>query len=166
MVTVCGLVSAVVGDGGGPTGHFADVVAAGAQPAAVGQGAGSAVGVAVHVVEVADRRVAVGVAAGAVPQPDQGAQGAVEAAPEPIGSDDRPPAGAVNSRRHHRRPRLERRRSWAVPAWIGPYPAISAGVGLWGSSRLVSGMSRCSSMFTSAAAAWPVTRSTRVSAMI
>jgi hypothetical protein len=83
-------VSAVVGDGGGPAGHFADVVAAGAQPAAVGQGAGSAIDPAMDVVEVADRRVAVGVAAGAVSQPDQGAQGAVEASPEPIPTDDRP----------------------------------------------------------------------------
>src|SRR5215213_8894942 len=82
------VVSAVVGDGGGPAGHFADVVAAGAQPAAVGQGGGSAVGAAMDVVEVADGCVAVGVAAGAVPQPDQGAEGAVEAAAEPIGSDD------------------------------------------------------------------------------
>src|SRR5215212_12107785 len=83
------VVSAVVGDGGGPAGHFADVVAAGAQPAAVGQGGASAVGAAMHMVEVADGCVAVGVAAGAVPQPDQGAQGAVEAAPDPIPTHDR-----------------------------------------------------------------------------
>jgi hypothetical protein len=55
-----------------PAGHFADVVAAFTQPTPVGQGGGSAVGSAVHMIEVADGRIAIGIAAGLVPEFDQG----------------------------------------------------------------------------------------------
>ena len=64
-----------------PAGHFAGLVAVGADAAAVGQGGGAAVGVALDVVEVADGGVAGGVAAGVVAEPDQLGEPAVEPAP-------------------------------------------------------------------------------------
>src|SRR5215203_7001615 len=138
-------VSAVFDHRGLPAGHFVDVVAALTQPAPIGHRGRSAVDAAMHMVQVANRRITVGVPAGPVPQGNQGGKRAVEAAAEPIPTDDRATGGAVNNRRHHRRPRLVWRISRAMLAGSGPWPAISAAVGVFGFSSASSGMSSCSS---------------------
>ena len=69
-----------------PAGHLADVVAAGADPAPVGQAGGAARAVGVDVVEVADRGVAERVAAAAVvADSDQVGQRPVEASAAGVG---------------------------------------------------------------------------------
>src|SRR6478672_2526387 len=70
-----------------PAGHLADEVAAGADAAAVGEGGGAAVGVAVDVVEVPDRRIAVRVAAVLVAEGDELAEPALEAAAVRVAAD-------------------------------------------------------------------------------
>jgi hypothetical protein len=96
-----------------PARHLAGIVAAFALPATVGIDGQATIGVALDVVDVANRRITEWVAASPIPPHDQLPDVAVEVAAVRIPTNQRPPTGAAYSRRHHNRPLLVASRSRA-----------------------------------------------------
>jgi hypothetical protein len=107
-----------------PAGHFADEVAAGAFAESILKCGGSAIAVPGDVVNVADRRITIGIPAGLITQLDQFGQQPSKrrraGSPPTIGPELWVLEGPVKSRRYHLRPRLVVRISQASSCGSGP----------------------------------------------